>query len=101
MDLIALEKERLKWALETFPKATAISSLRKLESEIREIEADVLNGVREPEEYVDAMMCIFDSAARMGISIEELVIAFAAKLKKNKRRKWKINPDNSYSHIKQ
>ena len=98
--LIELEAERLEWSLKTFPDATAISSLRKLESEIKEIEHDLLNGVRRPEEYADALMCLLDSAGRNRISVPEIIGAFAAKLKINKKRVWAKNPDNSYSHIK-
>lgn len=100
MDIVELEKERLKWSLETFTEATAISSLRKLESEIEEIETDINNGIKEPEEYADALMCLFDSAGRQGIGVEQIISAFAEKLEKNKKRVWKKNPDNSYSHVK-
>ncbi len=100
MDIIKLEKERLKWSLETFDEATAISSLRKLESEIAEIEADINDGVKNPEEYADALMCLFDSAGRHGIEVSEIFEAFEKKLEKNKNRIWKKNPDNSYSHVK-
>jgi hypothetical protein len=99
-DLIQLEKERLEWSLKTFPEADAISSLRKLESEIEEIEVDIIEGHQNPTEYADALMCLFDSAGRHGITIEEIIKAFAVKLEINKARKWKKNPDNSYSHIK-
>ena len=98
--LIELEKERLAWSLETFTEATPIASLRKLESEIKEIEANIVKGHRDPEEYADGIMCLFDAAGREGISVEEIIEAFEAKLAKNKARKWKKNPDNSYSHIK-
>jgi hypothetical protein len=100
-NLIELEKERLEWSLKTFPEATPIASLRKLESEIQEIEDDIKNGFQVPEEYADALMCLFDSAGRHGISVEEIIKAFAVKLDINKARKWKKNPDNSYSHIKE
>ncbi len=97
--IIDLEKERLEWSLKNFPEATAISSLRKLESEIKEIEVDIIKGNREPLEYADALMCLFDSAGRQGISVEEIFIAFEHKLKINQRRVWVKNPDNTYSHI--
>ncbi|MBO3464278.1 DUF550 domain-containing protein [Aetokthonos hydrillicola CCALA 1050] len=99
--IIELEKERMAWALTTFPEATAVSSLRKCETEIDEIEADIVAGIQNPVEYADAIMCLFDSAGRHGISIEQIIEAFAAKLEKNKSRKWIKNPDNSYSHVKE
>lgn len=98
--LIDLEYERMAWALETFPEATAVSSLRKCESEIKEIEANIECGIQDAEEYADAVMCLFDSAGRNGITIEQIIYAFAKKLEKNKSRTWAKNPDNSYSHVK-
>lgn len=98
--LIELEKERLEWSLATFTEATPISSLRKLESEILEIETELKKGEPCAEEYADALMCLCDSFGRAGLSFEEVIDAFAVKLEKNKSRIWKKNPDNSYSHIK-
>jgi hypothetical protein len=95
-----LENERLQWSLKTFPEATAISSLRKLEEEIKEIESDINSGKKVPEEYADALMCLFDSAGRHGISVNEIICAFALKLIINKNREWIKNPDNTYSHVK-
>lgn len=100
LNLIELEIERWEWSCGTFPEATAISSLRKLEEEIKEIEADINSGIQNPEEYADAMMCLLDSAARHGISVIEVLEAFKQKHKKNKKRKWVKNADNSYSHVK-
>lgn len=100
MTIQELEKDRMEWALATFPEATAISSLRKLESEIKEIEHNIENGIKDPMEYADAVMCLFDSAGRNGISVDEIIDAFEQKNVINKSRKWKKNDDNSYSHIK-
>lgn len=99
-DLIELERQRLEWSLNTFTEATPVSSLRKLESEIKEIEADIECGIQNPEEFADAMMCLFDAAGRHGITVQEIISSFAVKLEKNKNRKWTKNSDNSYSHIK-
>lgn len=95
-----LEAERLDWSLKTFPEATPLSSIFKLESEVQEIKYDLANGIRRPEEYADALMCLLDSAGRSGIGVAEIIEAFAVKLEVNKRRKWVKNPDNSYSHVK-
>ena len=86
-DLIKLENERLEWSIKTFPEATTFSSILKLQEEIEEIKLDLLSNKREPEEYADAMMCLFDSAGRQGIFIEELIEAFGKKLEKNKSRR--------------
>jgi len=100
MDIIKLESERLEWSMRTFDEATPISSLRKLESEVKEIEEDIIAGIKRPEEFADALMCLFDAAGRHGISVECIFTAFEAKLVVNKARKWTKNPDNSYSHVK-
>lgn len=93
-----LERERLVWSLETFTEATSISSLRKLEGEIREVEADLLSGNDPTEEYADCLMCLLDSAGRAGLTVDQLTQAFAQKLAVNKQRVWRKNDDNSYSH---
>ena len=100
MDIIKLEADRLAWSKEVFNEATPISSLRKLESEIKEIEENINLNVKDPVEYADALMCLFDAAGRQGISVEEIFSAFEVKLKINKNRIWSKNPDNSYSHVK-
>jgi hypothetical protein len=99
-DILKLEEERMEWSFKTFPEATAISSLRKLEEEIKEIENNIIEGKKDTEEYADALMCLFDSAGRFGISPEEIFQAFQNKLETNKKRVWKKNPDNTYSHVK-
>ena len=85
-----LEAERLKWSLETFPEATSISSLRKLEGEIKEVEEHLLDNVIDEaeltEEYADCLMCLFDSAGRTGILPARIFVAFGKKLVKNKAR---------------
>ena len=105
--IIELEKERLEWSLKTFPDATALSSLRKLEGEIKEVELafehTAMYGFDRKaltEEYADCLMCLFDSAGRMNISVEDIVQSFAMKLEKNKHRSWKKNADDTYSHVK-
>lgn len=98
--LVELENIRRPWAMQIFPEATAISSLRKLEEEIEEIENDINHDVKDPIEYADAMMCLFDSAARHGISAAQIRDAFEEKLEINLNRKWKKNPNNTYSHVK-
>ena len=65
-----------------------------------EIEKDILSGEVNVEEYADALMCLFDSAGREGVSVEDIFKAFKVKLSKNKKRTWKKNSNNSYSHVK-
>jgi hypothetical protein len=101
MNILQIEQQRLEWSLKTFIEATPVSSLRKLESEIKEIEENIVAGIRDPEEYADALMCLLDSAGRQEIYADQIFEAFANKFEKNKTRTWKKNPDNSYSHIKE
>lgn len=99
-----LEAERMAWALETFPEATAYSSLQKLKEEIKEVEEDLHRpnpkGVQTLFEYADCLMCLFDSAGRAGFKPNQIFEAFALKLKKNKSRTWVKNSNNTYSHVK-
>lgn len=101
-NIIELEAERFEWSLKMFPQATAESSLKKLIGEAEEC----LEAITEKDfdnlklEYADCLMCLFDSAGRQGISVEEIFEAFSVKLHINKKRKWKKNPDNTYSHVK-
>lgn len=100
--LVQLEYERMEWSFKTFPEATAMSSLLKLEEEIREVRVDIVTKC-EPqakEEYADMLMCMFDSAGRFGIFPEEIIDAFEKKIAKNKARNWIKNEDNTYSHKK-
>jgi NTP pyrophosphatase (non-canonical NTP hydrolase) len=99
-----LEAIRLSWSLKTFTEATPFSSLQKLKSEIEEVEKEL--ELREPnidnlrEEYADCLMCLFDSAGRLGIAPNHIFESFRDKLKNNQERVWTKNPDNTYSHIK-
>lgn len=100
LNIIELEEVRLRWSLETFKEATPTSSLNKCRSEIDEIEQDISNGIKRPEEYADAIMCLFDSAGRQGITVQEILESYRKKIEINKTRTWVKNPDNSYSHVK-
>lgn len=108
-DIIELERQRLEWSLKNFPDATHLSSLEKLKEEIKEVAKELKyldkfpdqDPVNLPEEYADCLMCLFDSAGRAGVSVEDIFESFAEKLEINKNRVWKKNPDNTYSHVKQ
>ncbi len=103
-----LMMNHIAFTLKTFPEATALSSITKLSKEMVEA-AMIIGGPQCPrdtwqedlaEEYADCMMCVLDSAARIGINPADLKRAFAAKIEKNKARTWVKNPDNTYSHVK-
>lgn len=102
LTLQELHAQHVIWTGNTFPEATAKSSLAKLRSEVDELEKELDSNstANVPEEYVDVLMCLFDSAARYGLNIYDLTEAFQNKLEKNKSRQWVKNPDNTYSHVK-
>lgn len=96
----SLEAKRFAWAGPFFKNATAISSLYKLRTEIDEIEADLVAGIKRPEEFADAMMCLFDSAGRAGIFPGDIAKAFKEKLEVNLSSKWIDQGDGTYKRIK-
>lgn len=97
---IELMDDFVDFALKTFKKAHPLSSLKKLEEEMLEVAHEIQHGHENlAEEYADCMMCLLDSAARIGIKPKDLMVAFAAKLEVNKNRKWVKNPNNTYSHV--
>jgi NTP pyrophosphatase (non-canonical NTP hydrolase) len=108
--IIELEAERLEWSLKNFPEATPRSSMLKLQSEAKEVLKEISTLEKFPdgddglgdltEEYADCLMCLFDSAGRAGVTVEDIFEAFAEKLEINKDRKWIKNADNTYSHVK-
>lgn len=90
----------MAWSKETFTEATALSSLEKAKGEINEMIQDINNGKQEPKEPADVIMCVFDSSGRHGMDAINVMEAYIEKVDENKSRKWKRNPDNTYSHIK-
>lgn len=99
-DIVKLERERFEWSLKAFPEATPKGSLSKAREEIQEIEDDIDQGLKNPVEYADTIMAVFDVASRMGIRPELVMEAYIEKMKINKSRTWKKNSDGSYSHVK-
>lgn len=97
-----LANEFTEWSLPIFKEATALSSLEKCDEEIKEVANEIQHGGIHLvlEEYVDCFMCLFDSAARAGYTPLKIKEAFAIKLAKNKARKWVMNKNKTYSHVK-
>lgn len=98
-----IAKEHIEFTTATFTEATALSSIYKLQAETEELKAELSNKFNTIElitEYADCFFCLIDSAARCGLSIDHIISSMEQKLEINKSRKWKKNPDNSYSHIK-
>ena len=105
-----LEADRFEWSIKMFPNATPRSSMLKLRSEVKEVLKEITRLEKLPDgddglydlsiEYADCLMCLFDSAGRAGVSVDEIFESFEEKLEINKNRVWKKNPDNTYSHVK-
>lgn len=97
-------KEFMQWGDVTFEKVTSISSMSKMQDEVNELWREVArpdrNRAHIADEIADVMMCALMTAQRSGISYEELEEAFKKKLEINKGRKWKLNSNNTYSHVK-
>lgn len=89
----------INWSNKAFAEATPESSLIKLEEEIAEIRQDLSESKINAEEYADAIMCLLDSAGRLGISGDDIVSAFRLKFEINKRRTWIKQSDNTYKKI--
>ncbi|MBC7486068.1 MAG: DUF550 domain-containing protein [Cytophagaceae bacterium] len=106
IDIFQLESERFAWSMAKFPEATALSSLLKMKEEMDEIEVELTmeqsftTKEATSKEYADALMCLFDSAGRHGITPVEIFAAYRDKFEYNKTCEWVKNPDNTYSRKK-
>ena len=101
MENITLEQsinEFLEFSISTFKEATEWTSLKKLQSEQDELFFSLKLGdkLSAREEYVDCIMCLFDSAKRAGISPEDIIQGFKDKTKINKAKEWIKNQNNDY-----
>lgn len=98
-----LMAEHFEFTSTTFPEATGLSSLTKLQEEIGEVSDELIHGSDSEAlavEFADCFQCLNDSMGRAGVTVPMLVAAFAKKLEVNKARTWVKNPDNTYSHVK-
>ena len=101
-----LFKQHQEFSIKTFVSSTPKSSLEGLNIEANEA-IDELDGIKRdydgealPLEYVDCLMYLMDSITRAGIPLARIKEMFVKKLEINKNRKWKINKNGSYSHVK-
>ena len=97
--LIITEQARWAWSLETFPEATALTSLKHAENEIGEIRQSFELGDVDIVEYVDAVALLFDSLQRAGFTMTDFVEAYSNKFKENTQKEWRRNGDAGYKHI--
>jgi NTP pyrophosphatase (non-canonical NTP hydrolase) len=86
---------------ETFPDLTPLISLEKLKDEMDELANELIHGHEDLlDEYSDCLMCLISSASLAGYGENDMRLAFAKKLMKNKARTWKRNENGTYSHVK-
>jgi hypothetical protein len=85
-----------QFAEKTFPDATPIEHLKKLQQEVNES----IQAPTDITEYADCLLALFGAAYRAGFTYAELVVATANKLIVCQNRKWERKPDGTYQHIK-
>lgn len=86
--------------LKMFPNSTAESCLVGLRREINEVLTED-NKEDKLKEYADCFIYLLSSCAYAGFNTNEIVKATQEKIQINLERKWKENPDGTYSHIKE
>jgi phosphoribosyl-ATP pyrophosphohydrolase len=103
VSFVGIAQRWQEWSLKTFDRASAESSLCKLQSEIKElIEALSCESHKAIVfEYADCFMCLLHSMAASRISIQELGMFLETKHMINERRSWTFDPQTkTYSHNK-
>jgi len=101
--LESLETKRLEWSKKVFPNADSWSSLLKLDEEIKEIKYElehVFGSTNLITEFADALMCLFDSAGREGITPYDITKAFKFKLELNMSSDWIDQGNGTYKRVK-
>lgn len=99
----------MAWTLANFPKSGTEASLIHLQEEIKEILSELQSDDPNPTseegvtlmEFADAFICLFTAAGKSGFTIQEIFRAVKNKMEINYKRKWILNPDNTYSHVKE
>lgn len=97
----------MQWTNVNFPKSGTEASLIHLQEEIKEL----LEAINDPAkfeynegialmEYADCFICLLTAAGKSGFTIEQLFKAIQNKMEINYNRKWVLNADNTYSHVK-
>lgn len=86
-----LQNEIAEWADSVYPHRTNVSILKKLDEEVKELHADLL----DPHEYADLIILILDLGRMNGINIGQAV---REKIEINNKRNWTIDEDGVMSH---
>lgn len=86
-----------QWTKATFPNAGSVKHLIKLKEEVNE----AIEAPNDIMEYADCMGGLFGAAYKAGFTFDDLFDAWNKKFQINKTRKWQVNKNGTYSHIKQ
>lgn len=104
------------WQDKTFGHATPMSKLAHLKKELFELEANLdahnspeFNDIEKTiisretwEEYADCFLLLYGSAAKFGMSWDDINLAISRKMDKNEKRKWgKPDKDGVVEHIEE
>lgn len=102
-----IREEFIKWTDKQFPEGTALGAANHLIEEADELSTELThdhhdNTISEESkiELADAQMLVWYIQDKLNISDEEMGLNILKKLVTNKTRKWKKNPNGSYSHVK-
>lgn len=77
--------------------ATPESQLEKLGHELEELKSDI----GDDEEAADIMVCLIGFCIKRGMSVEDFLEALQRKTTKNLSRRWMLQPNGTYQHIKE
>lgn len=91
-----------RWQRVTFGQSTALSKMKHLEEEVKELTDDLVSmNPNRRLEFADCFILLFGAAASDGMTYEEICGAIEEKMDINKKRKWG-NPDKNgvVNHIK-
>jgi len=78
-DLLELEKDRFAASLAKSPTASYRDAILELKVSVERLSMAEAQGEADPMSFAGALACIFECAGRAGITVEDVVQAFAAK----------------------
>lgn len=100
-ELKAIQIVIRNWAYRVFPERSRLpideqvtQAIRKLKKEVEELEQNS----HGEDEFADVAIILFDIAEMRGHDILEAVIT---KIATNYKRKWKLESDGTYQHVKE
>lgn len=94
-----LAEEHARWSDATFGTPDVRGPLGPLDHLRKELD-ELAENPYDPEEYADAQLLLWDASRRAGVNAADLLRHTAAKLQKNKRRKWpkQTDPNKAVEH---